>query len=476
MNTKILFIYPPSSLEEEFSELKEVGNLQQPLGVAYLASVLEKEGFKIRIIDPVPLGYIVSDIVKRTLEFNPDIIGISSVTPTFYKAREVAIKLKEVTGVPIVIGGPHLTALPEETMQEPSFDIGVIGEGEETMLELARVLERGNLDELETVKGIVFRKNGRIVKAPPRPFIHNLDSFPLPARHLLPPLASYHPTPATYKKLPIGTIMTSRGCPFRCTFCSRAVFGSSHRFRSPQNVVLELEALVKDYGAAEVRIWDDTFNADPKRAIAICDEIMKRKLNISWTCLARVNFAKSEVLAAMKRAGCWQISYGIESGNNEILKNIRKGITIEMVSQAIKETKHAGIASLGFFIIGLPGETEMTMRQTIDFAKSLDLDAANFTICTPFPGTELYETLKQKGEIKKIEYDKLMVNLPDKLYYIPRGLSEETVKRYERMAYREFYLRPKFILRQLFQVRSLRELMRKIKALFTIKGIKLEKS
>lgn len=476
MATKILFIYPPSTLAEEFSELEEVGNLQQPLGVAYLAAVLEKEGYIVKIIDSPPLSYNISDIIKQTLEFKPDIIGISAVTPTFYKAKEVAEKLKEVISVPILIGGPHPTALPDETLSYECFDIGVMGEAEETILELVKIIENQDFTKLENVPGIVFRKDGRVVKTALRPFIHDLDSIAFPARHLLPPLSAYHPTPATYKKLPIGTIMTSRGCPFKCTFCSRAVFGSSYRFRSPKNVVDELEILVKDSHAAEIRVWDDTFNADPKRAIAICDEIVKRKLSISWTCLARVNFAKPEVLAAMKRAGCWQISYGIESGNNEILKNIKKGITIEMVREAVKETKRAGIASLGFFIIGLPGDTEQTMRQTIDFAKSLDLDAANFTICTPFPGTELYETLKQKGEIKKIEYDKLMVNLPDKLYYVPQGLDEATVKKYERMAYREFYLRPRFIIKQLRQIKSFTELWHKIKAFFTLRGVKLEKT
>ena len=469
---KILLIYPPSSLEEEFSELEEVGNYQQPLGLAYLAAVLEKKGHQVNIIDAPPLCFSVNRVLEEIKKINPDIIGISAMTPTFYKAKELAEKIKQISKTPIIIGGPHITAIPREAIQNNCFDIGVVGEGEETMLELVKAYDENRFDNLKNIKVIIFKENGEIVETLPRSFIPDLNRVPFPARHLMPPLSKYHPTPATYKKLPIGTIMTTRGCPFRCTFCCRAVFGNNCRFRSPENVVDELEILFKDFGAKEVRIWDDTFNADPKRAIDICEEIIKRKLNISWTCLARVNFAKQEVLEAMKKAGCWQISYGVESGNEQVLKNIKKGITLEMVREAIKATKKAGIASLGFFILGLPGDTEKTMRQTIDFAKELPLDAANFTICTPFPGTEIYDNILEKNKEFKIEYNKMMVNLPDKLYYVPQGLDEKTVKKYERMAYKEFYMRPQFIIRQFFQTKSFKELVSKTKAFFTIKAIR----
>jgi anaerobic magnesium-protoporphyrin IX monomethyl ester cyclase len=473
MRNKVILIYPPSSLSEEFSQLEEVGNYQQPLGLAYLAAVLEKEEYQVKIIDAPPLGYSLEKVMDEILSFKPDYIGISAVTPTYYKAKLLAERLKEVISTVIIIGGPHVTALPEETLGNKCFDIGVVGEGEMTFLELLKVLENGDEKKLEEVRGIVFRRGDKVIKTAPRSFIADLDKLPFPARHLMPPLSLYHPTPATFRKRPIGTLMSSRGCPFRCTFCCRAIFGSSCRFRQPKKVADELEILVRKFGAKEIRIWDDTFNADPGRTIAICEEIIRRNLNVSWTCLARVNFAFPDVLAAMKKAGCWQISYGVESGNNEILKNIKKGITVEMVAEAIKATKKAGISSLGFFILGLPGETEETMRQTINFAKSLPLDAANFTICTPFPGTEIYQMMKKQWAVDEIKYDKLMVNLPEKIYYVPKGLSAETVKRYERLAYREFYLRPKFIWRQLRQIKSFSELWPKIKAYFTIRRVKI---
>lgn len=469
---KILLIYPPYTLQEVFSELEEVGNSQQPLGLAYLAAVLEKEGYRVKIIDSPTLNYSIDEVIRKTLEYQPDIIGISVLTTTFNRSVILANKLKEFIKVPIIAGGPHATVLPFEVMQHQSFDYVVIGEGELTTLELTKVLASGDLKSLEQIPGIVFRKNGDLIKTTSRPLIQDIDSIPFPARHLLPPLSAYHPTPATYKKLPIGTIMTSRGCPYKCVFCSRAIFGNSCRFRSTENVVQELKILVNDYQAAEIRIWDDTFNSNPQRAIDICEGIVKSKLNISWTCLARLNFARKDVLEAMKKAGCWQISYGIESGNDEILKKIKKGITKEMVRQGIKATKAAGISALGFFIIGLPGETEATMRQTIDFAKELNLDAANFTICMPYPGSEIYDELKASGQAEKINYEKLMVNLPDQLYYVPSGLTEEIVKKYERLAYREFYLRFSFILKQLGKINSWQEFWNKVKAFLAIVGIK----
>ena len=393
---KILLIYPPSSLEEEFSELEDVGNYQQPLGLAYLAAVLVKENYDVKIIDSPPLEFKIEDIINEIEKYQPDIIGLSAVTPTYVRALNLAQRIKKLKDIPIVIGGPHITTMPEETINNKCFDVGVIGEAEDTIIELVDALV--NNKDLSMVDGIIFKKDGKIIKNNPRAALPDLDKVLFPARNLMPDLSLYHPTPATYKKLPIGTIMTTRGCPFRCTFCCRAVFGNNCRFRSPKNVVDELELLVKKHGAKEIRIWDDTFNADPARAIKICEEIINRKLNIAWTCLARVNFAQPEVLKAMKKAGCWQISYGIESGNEQILKNIKKGITLPMVREAIRKTKKAGIASLGFFILGLPGDTEKTMRQTIDFAKELPLNAANFTICTPFPGTEIYDDILEKNK------------------------------------------------------------------------------
>ncbi|MFZ5366473.1 MAG: B12-binding domain-containing radical SAM protein [Patescibacteria group bacterium] len=473
--TKILLIFPPYSLKEEFGALSEVGNMQPPLGIGYLGAVLEKEGFEVRIFDAPPLKWGIRKIVFEAEKFSPDFIGLSVSTADFNKAVKLGKALKKSLSSPIIIGGSHITALPDEMKRFSCFDIGVIGEGEETIVELIKALKKERMSppspRLRRVKGIVFREGKRVIKTSPRLYIENLDSLPFPARHLMPALSSYHPTPATFKKFPVGTMITSRGCPYRCTFCFRGVFGNRWRFRSPENVVSEMEVLISKFGAKEIRIWDDTFNADPERVKTICRLMIKRGLRFPWTCLARVDRIDRQMLALMKRAGCWQISYGIESGNEKILATINKGITKKMVKKAIEVTYQVGIRSLGFFILGLPGETEQTLRETIEFAKSLPLEAANFTIATPYPGTDLWFQAKKEGFLKNVSYDKLLVNLPEKLYFVPEGLNARLLKDYERVAYKEFYRNPKFILRQLGQIESWSEFYRKLKAFFTIQAI-----
>ena len=467
--TKVLLIFPPYSLKEEFGNLSEVGNMQQPLGVGYLGVVLEEAGFEVKIIDAPPLGWGIKQIVAETKKFQPDFIGLSVSTVDFNKAVKLAWALKKSWSVPIIIGGPHVTALPEEVMKFSCFDIGVIGEGEVTIVELTKALV--NKRNLMVARGIVFRQGRKIIKTNPQPYIENLDSLPFPARHLMPVLSSYHPTPATYKKFPVGKVITSRGCPYQCTFCFRGVFGNKLRFRSPESVVAEMEVLISQFGAKEIRLWDDTFNANPERVKAICQLMIKRGLKFPWTCLGRVDRVDCQMLKLMKKAGCWQISYGVESGNEEILVSIKKGITKKMVREAIGATYKAGIQSLGFFILGLPGDTEETMKETIEFAKSLPLDAANFTIATPYPGTELWDLAKKRGFLKNISYEKLVVNLPKKPYYTPEGISVRKLKEYERRAYREFYRHPQFLLRHLGEIESLPEFWRKLRSFFIIQSV-----
>lgn len=466
---KVLLIFPPYSLKEEFSDLSEVGNMQPPLGVGYLGAVLEKAGFEVKIIDAPALGWGIKKIVSETKRFQPDFIGLSVSTVDFDKAVKLAKALKKSQKAPIIIGGPHITALPEEAMKNSCFDIGVISEGEETMVELIRTLvKKGNLQKVD---GLVFREGKKVVKTKSRQFIRDLDQLPFPARHLMPPLSAYHPTPATYKQFPVGTMITSRGCPYQCSFCFRGVFGNKLRFRSPENVVAEMEILITQFGAKEIRLWDDTFNADPERVKTICRLMIKKGLKFPWTCLGRVDRADCQMLDLMKKTGCWQISYGIESGNEKILANLGKGITKKMAKKAIEATYQAGIQSFGFFILGLPGETEQTMAETIEFAKSLPLNAANFSIATPYPGTELWFLAKKRGFLKKIAFEKLVVNLPQKLYYVPEGLTAKTVQECEKKAYKEFYRHPRFILRQLGEIDSVPEFWRKLKAFFTIQGV-----
>jgi anaerobic magnesium-protoporphyrin IX monomethyl ester cyclase len=466
---KVLLIFPPYSLKETFGNLSEVGNMLPPLGIAYIGAALEKAGHEVKIIDAPPLRWGIKEVVAETKKFKPDLIGISASTVSYNRAVKLAQSLKKSVKASLVLGGPHVTACPREVMKQGYFNFGVIGEGEETTVELAGVLEKGK--DPKKIKGLIYKKGRKIIQTEPRFYLEDLNKLPFPARHLMPDFKLYHPTPATYKKFPVGTMITSRGCPNRCTFCFRGVFGNRWRYRSPESVVSEIEELVNTYKVGEIRIWDDTFNVDQKRVIAICKLILKRKIKVSWTCLGRVNSVSLKMLRAMKAAGCWQISYGIESGNEDILIRIQKGITKAMVRRAINLTQKAGLQSLGFFILGLPGDTKTTMNETIQFAKELPLSVANFTITTPYPGTEIWFEAERRGLLKGLSYDDLMVNLPKKLYYVPEGLDRETLQAFEKKAYKEFYRNPKFILRQLRQIDSPVDLFRKIQAYFTIQSV-----
>jgi radical SAM superfamily enzyme YgiQ (UPF0313 family) len=370
----------------------------------------------------------------------------------------------------MIIGGSHVTSLPMQTLENPSFDYAVVGEGELTSLEFLEALERGR--DLSAVKGIAYRENGKVRLTPRREYIADLDTLPFPDRASLPPLQAYHPSPSSYRRLPLGTMVTSRGCPHHCIFCDRAVFGNAYRARGAKSVVDEMEILVHHHGAREIRFWDDTFNLRPARVLEICREIGERKLDVEWSCVARVGNMTEEVLRPMRRAGCWQIDYGIETGNPDVLKSINKGITMDLVRRAVRLSRKAGIRVRGFFMLGLPGETEETMQETISFAKSLPLDVAVFHITTPLPGTELFEQAKSRGEISpEVAWDKYLMFSAEDLPYVTKGLTKELLRRYESLAYKEFYMRPGYILGQARRIRTREDIARYAKAFFTVRSL-----
>lgn len=465
MKIRVLLIRPPLT-----KPLSDIDTMGQSLGLAYLAAVLEKESFPVKIIDTPVLGYQTKEIIKEAKKFKPTIIGLSFTTREFPAALKLAPSLKKhFQECFIIIGGPHSTVTPKKTVRHQCFDFAVLGEGEKTIIELVKALEKGKKN-LKNIKGIAFKKGRKIIITPPRPFIKNLDALPFPARHLLSPLKKYRPA-FSYKNFPIGTIITSRGCPFHCTFCARNVFGNQVRFRSPKNVVDEIEILVKEYGAREIRVWDDTLNLDPQRVIEICKEILKRKLVFPWACQARVNFVNSRMLGWMKKAGCWQISYGIESGNQTILNKIKKGLTLKIARQAVNKTKRAGIEAKCYFMLGLPGETEETMQDTINFAKNLDPDIATFCITLPFPGTEIYQEAIKTGEFRGVSFKEYLYYDTRRLPFIPKGLTAKKIVAHQRKAYREFYLRPKIFLRELLKIRNLSMFQAKIKGFLSVLSV-----
>jgi len=395
---KVLLIYPKTEKQAPVDP-------RPPLGLAYIASSLELDGHDVMIEDMYSMRTTMDQLTSNAKKFNPDIVGISAITPYITSANEIAKQIKEHFDVPIIVGGPHPSSLPENTLRDyPSFDIAVRGEGEETMRELVNSLEGES--KLSHVKGITYRE-GKIVSNPDRSLIENIDDIPFPAWHLLKMDSYFRLTARVLTDKNGFSIITSRGCPGRCKFCdSHVVWTRRYRARSPTNVVDEIEQLYDKYDVGFMMFWDDTFIVDKRRAIEICNQIIGRGIDIKWECLGRVNLVNKEVLAKMKEAGCNTIYYGIESGSQEVLDYINKGITLEQAKNAIKITKKAGIRTSAYFMIGFPSETEEDIRKTIEFNKRLPLDEHDtFSILTPFPGTELHKIMKDEGLLLNEDWD-----------------------------------------------------------------------
>lgn len=470
---KVLLINPPFT--EKYSvgdsrSIRYVLNVIPPLGLAYLATVLEKNNFYIKIID-CTVGISYKNLFKEVLREKLDVVGITATTPSFESARFIAHKIKKLIPSSIlIIGGAHITALPYQTMEFHCFDIGVIGEAEETFLELIKHIQKKGLDNLDIIRGIVYRNNGKIIITPRREFIKDLNKLPHPARHLLPPLSKYRPTPASYKRLPLGIMITSRGCLHQCTFCDRSIFGNIYRQRSADGVLDEVEELIYSYKAREIRFFDDCFTSDKKRTYSICDGFRKRRLKVNWTCLTTVNAVTKDLLKEMKFAGCWQVLYGLESGDPEMLKLLKKGNTLEQNIQAVRWAKDAGLSVRADFIVGTPKETIESLQRTLKFAIDMDLDYAHFNKFVPFPGTELYRALSLKGY--NFDFSKGCSILDHSaLLYMPESITKEEYRKFLDTAFKKFYLRPRYILKRFLSIRTKDELLGQLKGFLAISGL-----
>ncbi|MBU4376464.1 MAG: B12-binding domain-containing radical SAM protein, partial [Candidatus Omnitrophica bacterium] len=383
----------PYSLNERYGKLASVGATLPHLGLLMLGSVLRNAGHRVRIVDASAQGLGYRETLEEAKKFQPDIVGLTAVTPSIIKTVKLASMIKDICpATPLIIGGPHFTAVPKQTLMDyPVFDYGVVGEGEETIIELVEALSVGKTPS--NISGLAFCENGKVCFSSPRPPIRDLDSLPIPAWGLLDGFPSgYHPALFKYKKLPATHIISARGCPNKCIFCDTSVFSSKIRFHSSEYVLEMIGYLIKNFGIKEIIFEDDQFLIKKKRVARICEGILKAKWNISWCCSGRVNSIDDiALLNLMKRSGCWQINYGIESGNQKILDFAKKGITIDQIENAVRLTREAGILSKGYFIFGLPYETEETMKNTIKFAKSLPLNDISIFMLTPFPGSEMYD-------------------------------------------------------------------------------------
>lgn len=365
-----------------------------PLGLSYLAAVLEKSGYKVDVIDCQALNLTPNEVKNELTKRQPNIVGVTSTTLTYKSALQIIKTAKEAIPDCLTIqGGPHVTVMDEQTLKEqPETDIIVRGEGEQTILELANLASKSKMNYLNDVAGITFRKNKDIVRTQDRPFISNIDELPHPAYHHF-PLSNYRIFGKTY--LPI---ITSRGCPFQCTFClASRMCGKRFRVRSPKKVVEELEWLRDTHGADVFAFYDDTFTFDRKRAIEICKEMKNKNVNLPWDCRTRVDFVSKEILAKMSSANCQLIHFGVESGSQKILDAMKKGTTIEQNERAISWAKEVGLSVAISVVVGYPGESAAMLKQTLDFIRKTEPDYIYVCVAIPYPGTELYDLLQDLG-------------------------------------------------------------------------------
>lgn len=470
---RILFINPPFT--NYVGGIKGYGGKSMPLNLTYLASFLISKGYEhTSILDAEALELSYEEVLEHIKKIEPDIIGFTSPTPSFQQAADLSKMIKQQNpNIKIIIGGPHSSALPLDTAKEPSLDFVCFGEGELTMLELVEALEKGKTDYSQ-IGGLIYKKGTKIIQNQPRKLTEDLDIFPFPARYLV-PRELYYPPPTKSVSDKKGTSMvTSRGCPFNCTYCvAKVVWTRRVRYRSVKNVVDEMEECVNKYQLGEFNLHDELFTANEKRVIEICKEIINRKLDVGWVCMARVDTIHSkEMLEYMKKAGCGKIVFGFESGSQKILDLMKKGTTVEQAIRAVKLVKEVGIKTSGNFMLGNIGETRETMRESIDMAKKLNTDTIAFFQTSPYPGTEIYYTALEKGYLRKdIQWkDFAILSKSAPALNIP-GLPPEEVADWIKKAYKEFYIRPEYILNQLKGIKTKRDLQRMwqgVKLLFQV--------
>lgn len=430
------------------------------LNLASLAAPIIEAGYGVEILD-LNVGDNSDLFLKEKIRRkNPRFVGVTFTTPLYSEAKRLAELMKAVKPTTfLVAGGAHATTFPKEILKESAFDIVAVGEADFAMRDL---LTKDRKD----IKGLVFKENGNIIDTGRASYIDNLDELPLPAWHLY-DLQKYNKLSLSNRASPPGYLETSRGCPWGCVFCNKNIQGRKFRPKSPKRVADEIEYMLKA-GFKEINILDDTFSTDIDRAKGICDEIINRGLKFPWHPLngIRVDRVDKELFIKMKRAGCYKVSFGIESGNQAVLDVIDKKIGLEQVRNAVRLAKEVGFETFGYFMIGLPAETEESIKDTIRFAKELKLDIAKFNVTIPLPGTRLFEEWDKSGLIKTKDWGKYNFYAPYYELYNHPTLTCEAISKYYKKAYRSFYFSPSYLMRRF--IRGIKEgiLLRDIQLFF----------
>jgi len=469
---KILLVFPPDAhmIKTNVPEFVDKGiGIYPPLGLMYIASsIMHWSDWEVELLDCKAENMTYPNLKYEIEKRNPDVVGIETLTFTLIDAVMTAKIVKEIDpNIHVVLGGPHVNIYPKETLKIPYVDYIILGEGEYVICEFLKAV--GSRNDFEEIKGVGYKRNGKVFINPKQEFIENLDDLPHPDRKLL-NIERYFSLVSEHS--PITTMITSRGCPYKCLYCDRPHLGKRFRARSPKSVVREMKEC-KEMGIKEILFYDDTFTINRKRVQEICDLIIKQGINISWDVRAHVDTVDEFTLSKMADAGCERIHFGVESGTPEIQKVLRKNLDLNRVKNIFSEARKVGLKTLAYFMIGNPTETKEQIEKTIDYMLELNADYAHISIATPFPGTEMYYLGLEQGLYKEDYWEEFAQNPREN--FSPElwteNLSEKELYKAIKRAYKKFYLRPSYIVKNFLHTKSIKSLKEKassgIKMLFS---------
>jgi anaerobic magnesium-protoporphyrin IX monomethyl ester cyclase len=446
----------------EDGSLGTFSKLMEPMpvvGLAYLAAICERDGHDLMVIDQFAQRSRPADIAARAASFGAEVLGIGMLTPAVPTCVAIVRACRAAApGIRVVAGNIHADVFARELLEDGDADVVAHGEAEDTLSEVLAVLQEGDIGGLASVLGVSWRDDaGEVHRNAARPHRRDLDALPWPAWHRF-PVHRYGLLPLADVARPTLAMAASRGCPYRCEFCSLLHAGANYRARDPIGIVDEYQGLHERYGARQIGFMDPVFPLHRGAMLAFCEEVMRRGLHkdVVWVSETRVDRIDRETLRVMRASGCRRLLLGIESGVDMLLENVNKTFDTERVRRAVALCREEGVETIGLFMIGLPGETEEMTRQTIDFAASLPLDFAKFAITVPFPGSQLFEDLRREGRLDTSNWGDWTTFQPDpeRLPYVPRSVDNATLLRLQKEGTRRFYLRPGMIWHHLVTVRT----------------------
>ncbi len=447
---KILFTNPPwlRAQKHIFSKIKFS---MPPLGLMQLASHMQGVGNDVKVLDNIGFKHSYDNFKRKIRFLSPDMVALTTSTSTINNALETARIVKSINpNTKVVFGGPHVSVLPEESLLNENVDYVVRGEGEKTFEELTKCLEKNQ--NVKGIKGLSFLHKKKVVNTPARNLIKNLDELPFPNRSLV-PINGYIAPPGLALRQEATNMITSRGCPYSCVFCSNAVFGKTFRTNSPRRIVEEIRYLNNSFGFREIFFNDDVFTLNKKSALKFCKSLKKERMDVVWSCSTRADCLDAETVKAMKSSGCHTVGFGIESSEQKYLNRLQKDIKIGVIEKAIRLCKKEGLRVKVYYMIGYSKNVKKNVLRDLRHAIMNDVDFVKFSLITPYPGTKLYASWKKQGILNNEDWEKY-----DGSNLLRKDVRASEVREVYDTVYKKFYLRPSFLIKQLFKIKSWQEL------------------